>query len=171
MTAIRRVEAESKAFEIVKSCGFDGILTSGGPGNAPDNAERLAGIVGLTSRGIEDDRVEIIIGGGVRSVNISALMARLTDNKGNGNIWFHSSCLSMRDGTVLPTSSFQTGPSGTFSSSAISAPYPFSNSSTVAGPTGTSPVHSGSITAPVGTGLSTSLVPVGPVAALELLSG
>lgn len=110
-TGIQKVEAERKAFQVVKSCGFDGILTSGGPGNAPNNAERLGGIISLMSpnRGGEDEgeRLEVIIGGGVRSESISALMACLAAGdeyadgpESNNDIWFHSSCLSMRDGTL-----------------------------------------------------------------------
>ena len=104
LTGTQKVEVDRKALEIVKSCGFDGILTSGGPGNAPNNADRLAGIVRMASRRRVDERLEIIVGGGVRSGNISGLMARLAvgdddadESEGKSDIWFHSSCLSTRN--------------------------------------------------------------------------
>lgn len=108
LTGTQRAGAERKTFDIVKSCGFDGILTSGGPGNASSNAQRLGGIVSLIGRVREDKRLELVVGGGVRSGNISALMASLaaSDKGANGpgrldDIWFHSSCLLMRDGTLF----------------------------------------------------------------------
>lgn len=96
-------DKEKIAFNAVKQCGFDGILTSGGKGNAPVNKERLGRIVALAN---EDgvNRVEIIVGGGVRSGNLGGLRDALSlgarENDGCSDkgpeCWFHSSCLTGR---------------------------------------------------------------------------
>lgn len=74
------------ALEAIISCGFVGILTSGGPGDAVDNAAQLERIVERAA-----GRVEIIVGGGVRSSNIDELAAQLSWK--DLTVWFHSSCL------------------------------------------------------------------------------
>ncbi|KAK3685510.1 CutC family protein [Podospora appendiculata] len=85
------------ALAAVEACGFDGILTSGGPGNAVANAARIGRIASEA-----DGRVEIIVGGGVRSGNVRELAAGMREGVGGpeglGGVWFHSSCLSVRDG-------------------------------------------------------------------------
>ncbi|KAK3373820.1 CutC family protein [Lasiosphaeria ovina] len=96
-------EEEAVALAAVRACGFDGILTSGGPGNAPANAGRLARIV--MAAAAEGD-VEIIAGGGVRSGNVGVLGAGLLAAAGSrvsaaaaaaaeDGVWFHSSCLAV----------------------------------------------------------------------------
>jgi copper homeostasis protein len=74
-----------KPLEDVLICGFDAILTSGGPGNAADN---LSTLVDLTHA--VDGRLEILAGGGVRSWNASSMAEKVGTENG---IWFHSSCL------------------------------------------------------------------------------
>ncbi|KAK3325560.1 CutC family protein [Apodospora peruviana] len=106
-TEVRRV------LEDVRSCGFGGILTSGGPGNAldRDNAAMLGRIIRLAAIAGRENAVEIIVGGGVRSENIRALMSSLVgvepaaERGGDGDatgvlggVWFHSSCLLDRNG-------------------------------------------------------------------------
>ncbi|KAL2110091.1 hypothetical protein VUR80DRAFT_1650 [Thermomyces stellatus] len=73
----------------VLACGFDGILTSGGPGNAVDNLGVVKEIVDAV-----DGRMDVLVGGGVRAANA----ARILEAVGSAErIWLHSSCL--RKGT------------------------------------------------------------------------
>lgn len=70
-----------EAAEDVISCGFKSILTSGGERDA------LAGMeVVREVQGRYGDRVELILGGGVRSGNLEVLME-------TGVRWFHSAAL------------------------------------------------------------------------------
>ncbi len=78
-----------RALERVRECGFDGILTSGGPGNAPDNASTLARIVARAK-----GQIEIIVGGGVRSTNVKQLADSIIDAGSSEHVCFHSSCLA-----------------------------------------------------------------------------
>ncbi|KAK4219185.1 CutC family protein [Rhypophila decipiens] len=110
------------AVEAVRGCGFDGILTSGGRGNAPDerNRERLGEIIALaasgsgsgaasqTQQGPSSDgqqarrKVEVIVGGGVRSGNLGTLRGSLESQTAIGGdeplCWYHSSCITLMDG-------------------------------------------------------------------------
>lgn len=79
------------ALEDLVDAGFDGILTSGGPGNAPDNATMLRRV-----RDQARDRIEIIVGGGVRSSNVRDLAGGLGMLQGDEQGWVHSSCLPKR---------------------------------------------------------------------------
>jgi len=84
------------ALRAVKGCGFDGVLTSGGKGNAVDHCDRLGRIV--RHSGDSDCNVEVVVGGGVRSGNIPALVHGLglgsSSPSGAASVWFHSSCLA-----------------------------------------------------------------------------
>ena len=69
--------------------GFDGILTSGGLGSAPENVDVLAQVLDEAGR----LGVEIIVGGGVRSRNIPGLLQRLRLREAGRRVFLHSSCL------------------------------------------------------------------------------
>ncbi|KAK3378497.1 CutC family protein [Podospora didyma] len=101
------------ALRRVKGAGFNGVLTSGGPGNAVDNKERLGKIL----RVARELGVEVIVGGGVRSENVRGLAEGMelgsSDAAGEGGddgdegeaapaVWFHSSCFAAKgdDGVV-----------------------------------------------------------------------
>lgn len=76
-------------------CGFKGLLTSGGPGRAIDNVDRVIRIVRASASSLR----EIIVGGGVRSSNICELAEVLLPRGREAlpttpEIWFHSSCLT-----------------------------------------------------------------------------
>ncbi|TLS31606.1 hypothetical protein PpBr36_03172 [Pyricularia pennisetigena] len=92
----REEAALARALNDVVACGFGGILTSGGPGNAPNNVETLRCIVRLASA----RNIEIIAGGGVRARNAQgvirdALRAQGSSDCGDGVVrWLHSSCLA-----------------------------------------------------------------------------
>ncbi|GAB1314247.1 Copper homeostasis protein cutC homolog [Madurella fahalii] len=73
----------------VKSCGFDGMLTSGGKGRAVDNVGCLKAVIAAAGR----HGVEVIVGGGVRSGNLGRLMDGLGEV--GGSVWCHSSCLKV----------------------------------------------------------------------------
>ncbi|KAL1841428.1 hypothetical protein VTJ49DRAFT_7043 [Mycothermus thermophilus] len=64
----------------VLACGFDGVLTSGGPGSAAGNLEGLKGVLaaaasaeaaGVGGDGTKRREVEVVVGGGVRRGNVS----------------------------------------------------------------------------------------------------
>ena len=77
------------AVQDVLGCGFDGILTSGGPGNAIDNLSVLRGVVSAV-----DGRMDVLVGGGVRAVNAAKILGAVGSAE---RVWLHSSCL--RKGT------------------------------------------------------------------------
>ncbi len=74
--------------EGVRGCGFEGMLTSGGRGRAVVNLERLREVVEVGRR----ERVEVIVGGGVRRSNLKELVEGLGMGDTEG-VWLHSSCL------------------------------------------------------------------------------
>ena len=81
--------------EEVREIGFDGVLTSGGRGDAARNVGRLRAVARAAGR----EGVEVIVGGGVRRGNLAGLVESLGGETGDGlgdGVWFHSSCL--RDG-------------------------------------------------------------------------
>ncbi|KAI1340948.1 hypothetical protein F5Y15DRAFT_36800 [Xylariaceae sp. FL0016] len=73
----------------LSACGFDGVLTSGGQGNAAQNITALQNIIPRAgSLG-----VEVIVGGGVRQANVSDLVEQL--NLGpRHSTYVHSACLT-----------------------------------------------------------------------------
>jgi len=80
------------SLEAVATCGFSGILTSGGLGKAIDNVATLEKIirkVGVLGT------IEIIVGGGVRTANVKELVQRLglRDNRAPSSVYLHSACL------------------------------------------------------------------------------
>ncbi|KAL1881807.1 hypothetical protein Daus18300_000860 [Diaporthe australafricana] len=78
-----------EALRSVKACGFDGVLTSGGPGSAVDNIDVLCRVIHAAAA----EGVEVIVGGGVRSSNAQLLDDRLP-RPGGSRLWSHSSCLT-----------------------------------------------------------------------------
>lgn len=82
-----------QALEDVIACGFDAILTSGGPGRAPDNIKVVKEVIAAAN-----GRIEIIVGGGVRSQNVRDIAESIGDSKG---AWFHSSCLTSSSGAEV----------------------------------------------------------------------
>ncbi|KAG8159040.1 hypothetical protein KVR01_011483 [Diaporthe batatas] len=84
------------AVRSVRACGFDGILTSGGPGSAADNLGVLARVV----RAAAAEGVEVVVGGGVRGANARVLREGLPRPEGS-RVWFHSSCLTGQSGDVV----------------------------------------------------------------------
>lgn len=88
------------ALRAVADCGFDGVLTSGGPGSAADNVETLSVVLQLAGRP-HGAGLEIIVGGGVRSSNVGFLRSGLLGVSapgGGSRVWLHSSCLTARSG-------------------------------------------------------------------------
>jgi len=72
-----------KAMEEIIACGFSTILTSGGESNVNSGKETLKKMVQLAN-----SRIEILLGGGLRSENLSYL------RKFTGATSFHSSALT-----------------------------------------------------------------------------
>lgn len=81
-----------RALDDVVECDFNGVLTSGGPGTAPGNSPVLKDIV-VSAKG----RVEIVVGGGIRSSNVRELA--ITVRHHISPVWFHSSCLTAKGGS------------------------------------------------------------------------
>lgn len=83
----------ARALARVQACGFRGVLTAGGPGAAADHAGVLARIVAA------GPALEVVVGGGVRSGHVGALVARVGGpaGPGTGPLWVHSSCLVDRE--------------------------------------------------------------------------
>ncbi|KAI8947027.1 hypothetical protein F4801DRAFT_29160 [Xylaria longipes] len=75
--------------EAIAACGFDGILTSGGLGKAIDNIEVLERIIWKA----QILRVEIIVGGGVRTANVGEITRRLGLQERVDSVYLHSACL------------------------------------------------------------------------------
>jgi copper homeostasis protein len=81
--AFDEVPSLSAAADVIMECGFAAILTSGGQPNALAGADAISEIVEQT-RG----KLEILVGGGVRSSNIDELRRATRGN------WFHSSAIT-----------------------------------------------------------------------------
>ena len=77
------VERMSEAIAQLAELGFAAVLTSGGHRTAFEGASVLQSLVQSAS-----GRLEVIVGGGVRSSNLTALMANTQA------MWFHSSALT-----------------------------------------------------------------------------
>ena len=69
--------------EVLIECGFKAVLTSGGGRNAVEGKERLVELVVAA-----DGRIDVIIGGGVRSGNLERM------REATGAPWFHSSAVN-----------------------------------------------------------------------------
>ncbi|KAI5924168.1 copper homeostasis CutC domain-containing protein [Camillea tinctor] len=80
----------NKALKDVTSCGFSAILTSGGLGKAIQNVETLQNIC----READPLCMEIIVGGGVRKINVSELVEKLNLGTEPWDVFVHSACLS-----------------------------------------------------------------------------
>ncbi|RYP76699.1 hypothetical protein DL771_001621 [Monosporascus sp. 5C6A] len=78
------------ALDDLVRCGFDGILTSGGPGSAVLNVDALNLILDEAGKA----GIEIIVGGGVRSRNTPELLQKLRLKERKQPALMHSSCLS-----------------------------------------------------------------------------
>ncbi|KAK1966141.1 CutC family protein [Colletotrichum sublineola] len=74
-----------RAVKDLVTCGFEGVLTSGGPGTAAANRAVLEMVVREADAG--GSKLEVIVGGGVRKENIGDVI----DGFGDG-VWAHSSC-------------------------------------------------------------------------------
>ncbi|RYO92567.1 hypothetical protein DL766_002352 [Monosporascus sp. MC13-8B] len=77
------------ALDDLVRCGFDGILTSGGPGSAVLNVDTLNLILDEAGK----TGIEIIVGGGIRSRNTPELLQELRLSERKQPIFMHSSCL------------------------------------------------------------------------------
>ncbi|NIF07815.1 copper homeostasis protein CutC [Chryseobacterium sp. Tr-659] len=81
--AFDRAKNLEDSLENVIECGFKTILTSGQKPNVSEGKENLKTLVELS-----DGRIEILVGGGLRSSNIEALRAFTKAN------YFHSSAIT-----------------------------------------------------------------------------
>ena len=77
-----RAEDAEEQLERVIACGFKSLLTSGGAPDAVQGKERLKRLVERAN-----GRIEVIVGGGVRSGNLEVL-------RETGARWFHSSSVT-----------------------------------------------------------------------------
>ncbi|KAJ0296294.1 hypothetical protein COL516b_011704 [Colletotrichum fioriniae] len=90
-----RAETITKGVRDLVGCGFEGVLTSGGPGNAAENRAALEVVVreaassGAAGKGTGKG-LEVIIGGGVRKENVEGAV----DGFEGARVWAHSSCFT-----------------------------------------------------------------------------
>ncbi|KAI0205215.1 hypothetical protein F4808DRAFT_410957 [Astrocystis sublimbata] len=96
-------ESWEAGLETIAACGFDGILTSGGPGKAADNIEMLERVL----RKAQVLKIEIIIGGGVRTANVGEITRNLGLREGAGSVYLHSACLRGTGGEELDPKELQ----------------------------------------------------------------
>ncbi|KAH0522220.1 hypothetical protein TsFJ059_006104 [Trichoderma semiorbis] len=82
-------ERWSKGVDILVRCGFDGVLTSGGLGNAHENLEKLDAICHRAVPG----SLQVIAGGGVRRNNVHRSVAQLSVH-GTKSVWIHTASLA-----------------------------------------------------------------------------
>jgi copper homeostasis protein len=87
--AFDQVQDMFEATEQIIECGFKSILTSGGPSNAVDGAKTVAELQKKLG-----DKIEFILGGGVRSGNIGFLKRRTNAD------WYHSAAITKPGETV-----------------------------------------------------------------------
>lgn len=78
--------------EDLAKCGFDGLLTSGGPGSHASHLKTLDDMARIIKAHGELGRLQLVVGGGVRASNADQAVARLGTHKG-GSVWVHSACL------------------------------------------------------------------------------
>lgn len=84
--AFDEAENMEEALDDIESCGFAYILTSGGAKTAVEGLDTLARLLDLVKQ--KNYKVQIIIGGGVRSKNLRQLRDSL-----DSAVWFHSSAV------------------------------------------------------------------------------
>lgn len=77
-----------QGLEDLQDCGFEGLLTSGGPGPHMGHVTKLASMVGYLQ-----GRLQVIVGGGVRASNAGQAVATLGINEDDA-VWLHSACLN-----------------------------------------------------------------------------
>jgi copper homeostasis protein len=81
------VDQMEEELEIIIETGFKGLLTSGGAADAVKGKERLKRLVQKAG-----NRIDIIVGGGVRSANVEELKLTTEAN------WYHSSAILGSEG-------------------------------------------------------------------------
>ncbi|KIH88526.1 copper homeostasis protein [Sporothrix brasiliensis 5110] len=98
--------AAEEGLAALRDCGFAGVLTAGGPGKggAVDHADTLQALVAAerdvagAAQARPHASIEIVVGGGVRSQNVSTLEkailgAKKEEGRHTSVVSFHSSCL------------------------------------------------------------------------------
>ena len=86
--AFDEIRDRREGLEDLVTCGFDGVLTAGGPGSVVDNVRGLAETIALAG-----ERIEIVAGGGVRSANLCELRKKF----GHEPDWWHSAAMVGED--------------------------------------------------------------------------
>jgi copper homeostasis protein len=85
-----------RGLDTLKELGFQGLLTSGGPGTYVDNLPRVLGLCRHAStKSTTAPALEIVVGGGVRHGNVAGPARELAALR-NGSIWMHTACIGTR---------------------------------------------------------------------------
>ena len=79
--------SHNKALDKLISCGFQGLLTSGGVGSHDRHLHRLRELIEYAN-----GRLQIIVGGGVRAGNVGGAVEKLGEHANTA--WFHTACLA-----------------------------------------------------------------------------
>lgn len=75
------------------TCGFEGVLTSGGAGSHENHLERLDAMMCHMKLRDNLHLMQLVVGGGVRSYNADKAVAKLGTHV-DGAVWMHSACLT-----------------------------------------------------------------------------
>jgi copper homeostasis protein len=81
--AFDRLSDQTAGLETLISCGFHRVLTSGGPGSAPDNVAPLKTVVAQAA-----GRIIVMPGGGIRPENLAKIAATV------GAVEYHSAAIT-----------------------------------------------------------------------------
>ncbi|KAK3955368.1 copper homeostasis CutC domain-containing protein [Pseudoneurospora amorphoporcata] len=79
----------------VKGLGFKGVLTSGGWGDATGNLKTLKELGRAALKDKDEDRFELIVGGGIRSDRVWDICLAMKDVAQHRDFWLHSSCFGI----------------------------------------------------------------------------
>ena len=86
---------------VLASCGFRGILTSGGLGGSyHQHFEKLDALREMMSQDSNLNKLQLIVGGGLRKWNANMAMQHLGANNKSDEVWLHSAAVKKVSGSA-----------------------------------------------------------------------